>query len=351
LNIAYYVSGHGFGHISRSYEIILALLEHKKVDKIFVNTTRKDFVKDKKENLVFREIATDVGIIQEKSISMDLEKTIDAIEKLQKNKKEIIESEIEFLKKEKIDIVFSDSSSLPFAFANKLNIPSYFIGNFTWDFIYQNYTKQYSFFKDYVKLIRDEYSLATFGFILPFHCPMDYIPRKKNIGIIGRSPKRNRKEIRESIRFSEQNQYFLFSFGAYGIPESDLSYMGLKENQWIVVSGYEGLKGNKVMDVKDIYYPDLVRACDYVLTKPGYGILSETYLAGTPIIYTDRGDFAEYDYLVQAMETYHYSAFLSQKELLSMNLESAVQKIEIQRNSRKIPYLSKGEIEILEQIF
>ncbi|HNB99272.1 MAG TPA: hypothetical protein PLS71_13585, partial [Leptospiraceae bacterium] len=74
MNIAYYVSGHGFGHISRSYEIILALLEHKKVDKIFVNTTRKDFVKDKKENLVFREIATDVGIIQEKSISMDLEK-------------------------------------------------------------------------------------------------------------------------------------------------------------------------------------------------------------------------------------------------------------------------------------
>lgn len=351
MNIVYYVSGHGFGHISRSYEVIQALNKESRVEKIFVTTTRKDFVKEKKEKLTFRDIATDVGMIQEISINLDLEKTIDAIQTFERKKKELIESEIEFLEKEKIDIVISDSSSLAFVIADRLKLPSYFIGNFTWDFIYENYREKYSFFSDYSNLIKNEYSLSSFGFILPFHCPMDSIPRRKNIGIIGRSPRRSREVVRDSIGFTKDKKYFLFSFGAYGIPESYLNYENLEDDEWIVVSGYEGLKGEKVIDVKNIYYPDLIGACDYVLTKPGYGILSECYLANTPIIYTDRGDFAEYSYLVDAMKNYHLSSYIPQQDIFDLKFKNAISEIEKQRKTKRIPTLSNGQKDILEQIF
>ncbi len=350
MNIAYYISGHGFGHISRSYEVIRYLHENASIVKLFVNTTRKDFVKDKKENLIFRDISVDVGMVQLSSISLNVEKTLEAIFEFEKSKTVIIESEIDFLKKEKIDCIISDSSSLPFVLADKLQLPSYFIGNFTWDFIYNNYSKDHSYFATYSNALRKEYSLCKLGLILPFHCPMDSIPYRLEIGIIGRASLKNRDNIRESIGFTNKNRYFLFSFGAYGISDS-LGYQNLKDNEWVVVSGYEGLVGDKVIDVKDIYYPDLLKACDYVLTKPGYGILSESYLANTPIIYTDRGDFAEYPYLVEALNKYHLSAFLSQSELLNFQLEKAVSRIEEERNWKKIPILRDGRREILEQIF
>ncbi len=350
MNVAYYISEHGFGHISRSYEVIKYFRENAPIDNLFINTTRKDFVKDKTDNLIFREVSLDVGMVQLSSISLNVEKTLEAIFEFEKNKAALIESEIDFLKKEKIDCIISDSSSIPFLLADKLNLPSYFIGNFTWDFIYDNYSKDHPYFKDYSDTLRKEYSLCKLGLILPFHCPMDSIPNKKEIGIIGRRSLKDRDSVRESLGFTDKNRYFLFSFGAYGISDT-LGFKNLKENEWIVISGYEGLVGDKVIDVKNIYYPDLLKACDYVLTKPGYGILSESYLANTPVIYTDRGDFAEYPYLVEALNQYHLSAFLSQSELLNFQLKNAVSHIEEERNWKKIPVLRDGRKEILEQIF
>lgn len=350
MNVAYYISGHGFGHISRSYEVVKYLQENAPIEKLFINTTRKDFVKDKTDNLIFREVTVDVGMVQLSSISLNVEKTLESILEFEKNKNSLIESELAFLETEKIGCIISDSSSLPFLLADKLSLPSFFIGNFTWDFIYDNYTKDNSYFGSYANILKKEYSLCHFGLILPFHCPMNSIPRKKEIGIIGRRSLEDRQTVRDRIGFTDKNRYFLFSFGAYGISDS-LGFENLKDNEWIVVSGYEGLIGEKVIDVKNIYYPDLLKACDFVLTKPGYGILSESYLANTPVIYTDRGDFAEYPYLVDALDKFHFAAFLPQSDLLSFQLEKAVLEIEKQKIRKKVPTLLDGRKEILEQIF
>ena len=187
MNIAYYISGHGFGHISRSYEVVKYLLENAPLEKLFINSMRKDFIKDKKENLVFREVSVDVGMVQLSSISLNVEKTLEAIFEFEKGKQKIIESEIEFLRKEKIDSIISDSSSLPFLLADTLKLPSYFVGNFTWDFIYDNYAKDDPYFKEYSNILRREYSLCKLGLILPFHCPMTSLPKKINIGIFSKT--------------------------------------------------------------------------------------------------------------------------------------------------------------------
>ena len=47
-----------------------------------------------------------------------------------------------------------------------------------------------------------------------------------------------------------------------------------------------------------IRYEDLVGAAEAVVTKPGYGIISEAIANDTAILYTARGHFPEYDVLV-----------------------------------------------------
>ena len=41
-----------------------------------------------------------------------------------------------------------------------------------------------------------------------------------------------------------------------------------------------------------------------VLTKPGYGIVSDCIGCSTRIVYTDRGDFPEYPVMVAEMPRY-----------------------------------------------
>ena len=63
-------------------------------------------------------------------------------------------------------------------------------------------------------------------------------------------------------------------------------------------------------------YEDLVAACDVVVTKPGYGIISECIANDTALLYTSRGHFIEYDVMVREMPDVLRCAFIDQEALL-----------------------------------
>jgi hypothetical protein len=62
-------------------------------------------------------------------------------------------------------------------------------------------------------------------------------------------------------------------------------------------------------------YRDVVGAADVVVTKPGYGIVSDCIAAGTRIVYTDRGDFPEYPVLVREMARFLPAAYVGHADL------------------------------------
>ncbi len=64
-------------------------------------------------------------------------------------------------------------------------------------------------------------------------------------------------------------------------------------------------------------YEDLVGAVDAVVTKPGYGIIAECASTGTPMLYTSRGVFREYDRLVAGLPQVVRSRFIAQDDLLA----------------------------------
>ena len=66
-------------------------------------------------------------------------------------------------------------------------------------------------------------------------------------------------------------------------------------------------------------YEDLVRAVDVVVTKPGYGIISECLANDTALLYTSRGDFREYQVLVDAMPKFLRCGFIDHADLFAGN--------------------------------
>lgn len=62
-------------------------------------------------------------------------------------------------------------------------------------------------------------------------------------------------------------------------------------------------------------YADLVAAADVVVTKPGYGIVSECIANGASVLYTSRGRFAEYGVFVREMSSMVRCHYISSDDL------------------------------------
>jgi L-arabinokinase len=71
-------------------------------------------------------------------------------------------------------------------------------------------------------------------------------------------------------------------------------------------------------------YQDVVAAADVVISKPGYGIVSECIANNTALVYTSRGQFAEYDVFVAEMPRVLRCRFLSQDDLLAGRWDEAI---------------------------
>lgn len=247
MKITYYVSGHGFGHISRSMEIILYLLRSFPDLTIDLVTVREKFLdtlflseEDTKNlrRLQIRKRSLDVGMIQKDSLSIDTVATEAAIEEFNLQKSYIQISEIESCLDFGTELIISDSASLPFKIADKLKIPSLFIGNFTWDFIYSGYAKESSIFEKATRSIYEEYYHATFGLLLPFNCPANSLAEQKQIGLVGRKPFLNKNEAKEFFKLPKDKIHLLFSFGAYGVETSRFDWGKFDPEKYtIVLSG------------------------------------------------------------------------------------------------------------------
>ncbi len=75
-------------------------------------------------------------------------------------------------------------------------------------------------------------------------------------------------------------------------------------------------------------FADIMASVDVVVTKPGFGILSECIANEKPIIYSDRSNFREYGVLVECIEKYCRQAFIPNAELYAGQLARALEEIE-----------------------
>jgi L-arabinokinase len=91
-------------------------------------------------------------------------------------------------------------------------------------------------------------------------------------------------------------------------------------------------------------YEDLVRAADVVVTKPGYGIISEAIANETALLYTSRGNFPEYEVLVREMPRYLKARFIEQDDLLGGNWGPDLEKLLTQAEPPERPALDGAEV-------
>jgi hypothetical protein len=72
----------------------------------------------------------------------------------------------------------------------------------------------------------------------------------------------------------------------------------------------------------------VVAAADIVLSKPGYGTVTDCIAGRSRLVYTDRGDFPEYPVMVAEMPRYLPCLHVAQDAVLSARLEDPLRAVQ-----------------------
>jgi L-arabinokinase len=160
------------------------------------------------------------------------------------------------------------------------------------------------------------YSHAACALRLPLHGGFEAMHAvTRDIPFIARRSHRDPAETRRILRIPGDRPVVLASFGGYGV---DLAVDRIRETGRFTL----------LEPVRDppagLLYQDLVAAADVVVSKPGYGIVSECVANDTALLYTSRGRFIEYDLLVAEMPRVLRCRYLSQDDLFACRWADAI---------------------------
>lgn len=327
--VAFYISGHGYGHASRQIEIINALGTRLAGIAILIRTAAPRWLFDRTVRVPFQfsECPCDTGIVQRDSLRLDEEDTVRRAAAFYATFEERSAREAAVLHEHRVDLVFSDAPPLACAAAEMAGRRSIVVSNFTWDWIYAGYQERFDAIAPHViPTIRQSYADASEGWRLPMHGGFGGIRRISDLPWVARHASVERPEVLQRLSLPASRPLALSSFGGYGVRDLDPRTLDCLDTWTVVITGRE--KPHRVPDgiafvdengmyAAGLRYEDLVAACDVVVSKPGYGIISECIANDTALLYTSRGKFVEYDVMIREMPRVLRCTHIDQESLLA----------------------------------
>jgi hypothetical protein len=141
VTIVFYISGHGFGHASRSIELLSTIAARRPDARIIVRTSVPAwlFRATAPAHVELGHLETDVGVVQIDSLNVDEGETARRAAAFYGSFDRRVDDEAALLDAARATVVVGDIPPLAFAAAARAGVPSVAVGNFTWDWIYSGY--------------------------------------------------------------------------------------------------------------------------------------------------------------------------------------------------------------------
>jgi hypothetical protein len=338
------------GHAVRSAVVANSLNERHMVS--FVSPVSSSFLSETVLGpFEHRARTLDVGVVQTTPFTIDVPLTLERLNAIQVQEQRILDEECAWLREMEVDAVLTDIPSLACAAASTVGVPCIAVANFSWDDIYRGYGQAEPEFDRAAAHIAQQYAQASLLLELPFATPMPAFARRRKMGLVARRASLSGRAVRAALGIEARfvavmafNGSVLDQVDGWNVPDG-----------WQIICPYASsvhMRSNSVrsisredMALAGIRFPDLVAAADVVISKPGYGITSECIANDAALLYTDRGSFVEWDYIVASLKNNLPSAYISVAKLLSGNIRDSLKEFESPRvRAGRLRPLSDGEI-------
>ena len=284
--ICYYITGFGFGHLTRSLAIIEALLvKYTDVHVIIKADDRllkkaRQYLQTYAGRFSLHSFASHFSIVVDPATRrVDLEATARDALRWIGNLPASAQAETMFLAEQRVSLVLSDIVPEAFRAAKEQHIPAVGISNFTWYEICADVLGANPLLAPLLEMYQEAGELLVYPFSTG-----DYLPlmSKREVGPVTRPFDREKiGQIRSRYKEGKRPLAFLSVGGSTRVEDFPLR----ADMDYLVTMGIE------VEDVVNVHRlsPDIpdshnyLAACDVVITKCGWSTVAEAALAGVPL--------------------------------------------------------------------
>jgi L-arabinokinase len=178
-------------------------------------------------------------------------------------------------------------------------------------------------------MFRDQYAKTNLLLRLPFCEEMTAFPRIEDIPLVATAGRSRRADISALTGCDIAKQWILLSFTSLDWTEEALDRVEqIGDYEFLTVLPLQWQRRNiHAVGREQITFSDVIASADAVISKPGFGILSDCIVNCKPLIYTERSDFLEYPILEDSIRKYLKHVHIPAAILYSGDLRESLDAI------------------------
>ena len=289
------LSGHGFGHAGMTVPILNEIKVQNPNLRLTIRTTVPvDWLTERIDGPFDFIQQSDFGMAMANPRRVLAEKSLTTYHHLHADWAQKVEVATDELAALKPTLLLSNVTYISLAAAKRLEIPAIAFCSLNWADVFRHYCINLPGAKGIWEQMADSYAAADI-FLQPApSMRMPSIRNGRSIGPVAKIGRDRKRELRERLDLAE------------GIPIVLLVLRGMPSG--FSITNWPRLKGMRVLvgpgqkvshpdvfptDGLDMPFVDLIRSCDVLITKPGYGLVTEAACNGTPVILLPWEDWPE----------------------------------------------------------
>ncbi len=326
--IAFYITAHGYGHAVRSSYLIHELAQSCEVT-VVTDIPKNFFNEELSVPFNYRNAVFDCGCIQYDAVKVNAEATIRKYYEISADNDAHLDDEVLWVKDHEIDLIISDLVPFAGVIAARSDIPSVSVSNFWWDDIYSSFPDSAS---QQWLLRRVEEEMAHFTHHVLLNPSMKKLESSSEIlsGVnLLRDAESHSDELHSYLGIDPSLKIALLYTGNYGMEEVEWSKLAdIRGWHFIGIHPIPGDPANFTLISKEKYtLQEFTASVDVVVSKLGYGTVTESLATGTPILYTSRKLFAEYPVLESYLLRYKHCLNICDDLFRQVQWESSLNRL------------------------
>jgi len=298
------ITGHGFGHVAQTAPVLNSLRDRFSSFKLTVRSPAVRAILDERLKGPFEHLDNpeDLGLFMRDPVTVDTEKTMAFYRAMQENWEGRVEREAERLVALKPDLLIANISPLSLAASKRAGVPSVAYGSLNWRDTLAAYCPDETAI---LQTMERGYRSASLV-LQPRPClPPSWADKPTTIGPVVEVGRDCRAALAAAVGAGPRDKIVFASMG------------GIKEGMPPPLPDMEGIVWltAPAIDRLPLAHPDIMRSCDAVVCKTGYGTFTKAACNGTRLLYAARPDFPEAPYLESWIETHACAERMTLKQM------------------------------------
>lgn len=336
--LVFYISSHGFGHMTRCLSIIEYILNNSDYNLyIACSKNQNDFARiylSKFEHrIIYKDILTDIGFINKNnSLEIDVELLESKLVEFILSWDDVIKNEYEYLKNLDIKCIINDISPIGCILGEKLKVDNFFVSNFSWveqyeylnldKFIIDEFRKAYSYINKFIK-----YNLCL---------NVNSIKAKETyeFGFICRSI--------DKVKVNNiRNKYGESIFITCG-KSANLKCIGISnfKGTIFITSGIDIRCGNACeiveLPIDTLDTQNYIAASNIVIAKAGWGTIAEGIIGHSKLVLIERNSAKEDSFNISSIKNNNLGISIKESDLYSIDISKLEKNLNENINLNKL---------------